>query len=90
MCGHGVPALMARLRLRAEHETWMMMSGLIALCALIVVGGLVLPIFGPRVAAITAVAVVSIIVVICYFICIPRAVAWLASDHLHGGTRRDG
>ncbi len=81
---------MARLRLRAEHETWMMMSALIALCALIVVAVLILPIFGPRVATITAVALVSFIVLACYLICVPRALARPAPHHLHGGTRRDG
>lgn len=90
MRGDGTSDLMARLRLRAEHETWMMMSGLIALCALIVVGVLVLPIFGPRVAAVTAVVLVSAIVLACYLICIPRALARAESTHLYGGSQRNG
>ncbi|MDR7451325.1 MAG: hypothetical protein QN141_05280 [Armatimonadota bacterium] len=80
---------MARLRLRAEDETWMMMSGLIALCALTAVGVLILPIFGPRVAAVTAVVLVSAIVLVCYLICVPRALAGAASPHRRGGSRRD-
>lgn len=89
MRDYGPSHLMMRLRLRAEHETWMMMSGLIALCALIVVGVLVLPIFGPRVAVVTAAVLVSVIVLACYLICIPRALARAESTHLHGGSRRD-
>lgn len=89
MRNHRTVGLMARLRPRAEHETWMMMSGLIALCALIVVGVLILPIFGPRVAAITAVTLVSGIILVCYLICIPRAFVRPMSDHLHGGSHRD-
>jgi|GEM_PF-6657086 len=80
---------MAPLRLRAEHETWMMMSGLIALCALVVVGVLVLPVFGPRVAAVTAVVVVTTIVLICYLICVPRAAMRPAMTNYRGGTHRD-
>ena len=53
----------------------MWMSGLIALCGLVVVALLVLPVFGPRVAAMTAVIVVVAIAFACYLICIPRAFA---------------
>ncbi len=76
MRGGRVPGLMARLRLRAEHETWMMMSALLALCALTVVAVLVLPFLGPRVAAGTAVVLVGGIILVCYLICVPRALAW--------------
>ncbi len=55
-----------------DHENWMMMSGLIALCVLLAVAAVVLPLFGPRVASVTAVALVMGIVVICYLLCVPR------------------
>lgn len=61
---------MARLGLRQEHDSWMMMGGLIALCALVVVGVLVLPFFGPQIAAATAVVLVATIILICYGICV--------------------
>ena len=51
------------------------MSGIIALCALVVVAVLVLPVFGPRVAAMTAVIGAVAIVLVCDLICIPRALA---------------
>lgn len=76
-----------RLRLGAEHETWMIMSGIIALCALIVVAMWIMPIFGPRVTAITAVIVVAGIVLACFLICVPRA---FARDALHGHRGRNG
>lgn len=57
-------------RLRPEHESWMMMSGLLALCALLAVGLFVLPAFGPPVAGITAGVVVLAIVLVCYLICV--------------------
>ncbi len=60
--------------MRPEHETWMMMSGLLALCALLAVGLLVLPAFGPQVAGITAVLVVLAIVLVCYLICVVSVV----------------
>jgi len=82
-CGLG------RLLLRAGHETWMLMSGLIALCALIVVAVIVLPVFGPRVAAVTAGVLVSAIVLVCYLICVPGALESSASSRLRGGPRRD-
>lgn len=66
----------SRLGLRSEHETWMMMSGLLALCTVLVVGALVLPIFGPRVAAISAVTLVLGIVVICYMVCVSLLLPW--------------
>ncbi len=72
MSAGGLDRLAARLGLRPEHETWMMMSGLLALCVLLAVAILVLPLFGPRVAAATAVGVVLLIFIICYLICIPR------------------
>ena len=65
--------LLARLGLGAEHENWMLLSGIVALCGLLAVGVLVLPFFGPRVAAVTAVAVVLGIFAACYVICIPGA-----------------
>lgn len=65
--------MLARLGLGPEHESWMMMSGLIALCVLLAVALIVLPLFGPRVAAITALAAVLGIFTICYIICVPRA-----------------
>ncbi len=55
-----------------DHENWMMMSGLIALCALVAVAVVVLPLFGPRVASVTAVALITGIVVSCYLLCVPR------------------
>ena len=78
-----------RLRLRAEHETWMMMSGLVALCSLFIVGVLVLPVFGARVGAVAAVTVVAVIVFVCYFICVPRTIARFAPTIHQGGSRRD-
>ncbi len=81
------PGLLERIRLGAEHENWMMMSGLLALCALPVIGILVLPLFGARAAALTGLAVVLAIVGICYLICVPRALkvqrkaASLRTDH---------
>lgn len=89
MRGTRTPGLMADLQRRAEHETWMMMSALLALCALIIVGVLVLPFFGTRVAAMTAVALVSIIVLVCYLICIPRVLTRSAATHLRGGSPPD-
>lgn len=62
-----------RLRLTAEHETWMAMSGLLALCVLAVVALLVLPLFGPRIAAVTAVTLVVGILTLCYFVCVSRS-----------------
>lgn len=69
----GEQGMLARLGVRAEHESWMFMSGLLALCTLLVVAVIVLPLFGPRVAATTAVSLVLGIMVVCYFICVPRA-----------------
>ena len=39
----------------AAHETWMFMGGIIALCGLVVVAAVILPVFGPRVAAVAGV-----------------------------------
>ncbi len=66
-----------------------MMSGIVALCALVVVGVLIIPLFGPRVAAMTAVIVVGAIVLFCYVICVPRAFARIALHSNRGGTDRD-
>jgi hypothetical protein len=64
----------------------MMMSGLIALCALVVVAVLVLPLFGPRIAAVTAVSLVVGIVIVCYLVCAPRALARRPGAHQSGHT----
>jgi hypothetical protein len=86
--GEGVPA---RLGLGPEHESWMMMSGLVALCVLLAVALVVPPLFGARVAVITAVTAVLGILVICYIICVPRAFlrgtpATPACRHVHRGV----
>jgi hypothetical protein len=65
--------VLRNLRVRAEHDTWMMISLMLALCAVLVVAVLVLPLFGLRVAAVTAAATVLGIVVVCYLVCITRA-----------------
>jgi len=83
--------VLARLGLGLEHESWMMMSGLIALCVLLAVALVVLPLFGARVAVITAVTAVLGILVICYIICVPRAFlrrtpATPAGRHVHRGV----
>ena len=70
-----VDEILRNLRLRAEHDTWMMMSLMLALCAVLVVAVLVLPRFGLRVAAVTAVATILGIVMICYLACVRRATA---------------
>jgi len=75
--------------LSGEHETWMWMSGLIALCGLAVVALLVLPFLGPRVAAMTAVIVVVAIVFVCYLVCLPRAFARATFHGAQGGRERD-
>jgi len=67
----------------------MWMSGLIALCGLAVVALLVLPAFGSRVAAMTAVIVVVAVVLACYLVCIPRAFARTAPPGVRGGPERD-
>ena len=68
-----VDQILHNLRRQAEHNTWMMMSLMLALCAVLVVAVLVLPLFGLRVAAVTAVATVLGIVVVCYLVCVTRA-----------------
>jgi len=78
-----------RPHLSPEHESWMMMSGIIALCALVVVAAVILPVFGPRVAAIAAVIVVAGIVLGCFLICVPRAFARNTLYGHRGGTERD-
>lgn len=75
---HGVQGILARLGLRPEHESWMMLSGILALCALVAVAVFVAPLFGSRVATVTAIALVVGIVIACYIICVHRVVT-------HGG-----
>jgi hypothetical protein len=70
-----VDEILCNLRRRAEHDTWMMTSLMLALCAVLVVAVLVLPQFGLRVAAVTAMATILGIVMICYLACITRATA---------------
>ena len=70
---HRVDEVLRNLRLRAEHDTWMMMSLMLALCAVLVVAVLVLPRFGLRVATVTAVATILGIVMICCLVCVTRA-----------------
>ena len=67
----------------------MMMSGIVALCALVAVALLILPVFGPRAAAVTAIIVVGAIVLFCYLICVPRAFARNTLYGHRGGTERD-
>lgn len=64
--------VLRRLRRQAEHETWMTMSAALSLCTLLLVAVLVLPVFGPRVAAVTAASVVLGIFTLCYFVCATR------------------
>ena len=68
-----VDQILHNLRRQAEHNTWMMMSLMLALCAVLLVAVLVLPLFGLRVAVVTAVATVLGIVVVCYLVCVTRA-----------------
>ena len=70
---HRVDEVLRNLRLRAEHDTWMMMSLMLALCAVLVVAVFVLPRFGLRVATVTAVATILGIVMICCLVCVTRA-----------------
>jgi hypothetical protein len=70
-----VDEVLRNLRLRAEHDTWMMMSLMLALCAVLVVAVFVLPRFGLRVATVTAVATILGIVMICYLVCVARTTA---------------
>lgn len=85
--------MLARHGLGPEHGSWMMMSGLIALCVLVALGLVVLPLFGAHVAAITALAAVLGIFTICYIICVPRALlrrthATPAGSYVHRGIHR--
>jgi hypothetical protein len=66
----------------------MLMSGILALCGLVVVAAIVLPVFGPRVAAGAGVAVVTAIAVLCYLVCIPRALARPSGRDVQGGSER--
>ena len=87
MSQDGRPGMLSRLGVGEEHENWMLLSGLIALCALLAVGVLVLPLFGPRVAAVTAVAMVLGIFAACYVICIPGAFRrWWGADPAGQGS----
>ena len=72
---HRVDEVLRNLRLRAEHDTWMMMSLMLALCAVLVVAVFVLPRFGLRVATVTAVATILGIVMICCLVCVARTTA---------------
>ncbi|HEY6103932.1 MAG TPA: hypothetical protein VI007_11990 [bacterium] len=65
------------------------MSGIIALCALVAVAAVVLPLFGPRVAAFSAVVVVAGIVFACFLICVPSASTRSTRHGLRGGPERD-
>lgn len=58
---------------RPEHENWMLMSGLIAMCVLVAIAVVILPLFGPRVAGTSALLSVLAIAIVCYFVCVPRA-----------------
>ena len=68
----GVDDILRNLRLRIEHDSWMMMSVLLSLCAVVLVAVLVLPLFGLRVAALTMAATVLGVVIICYLVCVTR------------------
>lgn len=70
-----VQEMLRRLRYRAEHETWMMMSAALSLCTVLLIAVLVLPLFGPRVAALTAAVTVLGIVGLCYLACVTRVAA---------------
>jgi hypothetical protein len=70
-----VDEILCNLRFRAEHDSWMMMSLMLALCAVLVVALLVLPRFGLPVTAFTAKATILGIVMICYLACVRRATA---------------
>ena len=61
-----------QLQRRVEHGASMMMSAALSLCTLLFIAVLVLPVFGPRVAALTAAAVVLGIVATCYVVCVTR------------------
>ena len=69
-----VHEMLRNLRLRAEHNVWMATSLMLALCAVVLVTVLVLPLLGPRVAAVTAVATALGIVIVCYIVSVTRVV----------------
>ena len=52
-----------------DHTSWMLTSLLLWLCSLPLVGLIVLPWLGPRVAATVAVALLALAVTACYAIC---------------------
>ena len=61
-----------RLHHRAEYETWIMMSVALSLCTLLVIALILLPLFGPQIAALTAATAVLAIVIVCYLVCVTR------------------
>lgn len=69
----------AKASLQTDHTSWMATSLLLWLCALPLVGLLVLPWFGARVAVVVAVGLLVASVTACYGIC-----AWQVA-----GTRRE-
>ncbi|MDR5694600.1 MAG: hypothetical protein QN198_01440 [Armatimonadota bacterium] len=77
-----VKSILARLGLRPEHESWMMLSGLLALCTLAAVAVFVAPLFGSRIATMTAIALVVGIVIACYIICVHRVATCGGLDDL--------
>lgn len=50
----------------------MLTSTAVSLCALMLIAALVLPLFGTRVAAVTAAITVLGIIVVCYLVCVTR------------------
>jgi hypothetical protein len=64
--------MLRQLRHQAEHETWIMMSAALSVCMLLLVAVLVVPVFGPRVAALTAALAVLSIFLLCYLVCVTR------------------
>ncbi len=67
-------------RSRAAHEPWMLTSLLLWLCTLPLVGLLVLPWFGARVAVITAAALLVASVTACYAVCTWQAAGLTRGD----------
>jgi len=58
-----------RTEQNTDHTSWMLTSLLLWLCSLPLVGLIVLPWLGPRVAATVAVALLALAVTACYAIC---------------------
>lgn len=69
----------AQAHVRPDHASWMMTSLLLWLCALPLVGLLVLPWFGARVALIVAAGLLLASVTACYTIC-----AWQVAEPKRG------